>query len=197
MKAHERILVLMARQPQYGVGKRRLAKGLGNFGAWIFYKRSFAGLIRRMGIDTFWNPVMALTPDTAARKITPPENWTVVEQGQGDLGDRMSLHLHAAPGPVVFIGTDLPDISVADIRLAFKQLENADAVFGPAKDGGYWLVGLKNKPKVLDPFHPVRWSSEHTLADTIANLPLGAKISFLDERDDIDDLSAYNNWRHQ
>jgi uncharacterized protein len=184
----------MARQPQFGVGKRRLAKGLGNVKTWLFYKRSFEGLMRRLGRTEFWNPIMALTPDSASKTARPTRSWTIVPQGRGDLGDRMSLHLHAAPGPVVFIGTDLPDISVTDIRMAFDELERSDAVFGPAEDGGYWLIGLKKLPKTIDPFHPVRWSSKHTLDDTIRNLGAGAKITLLDEREDIDDLDAFKRW---
>ena len=185
----------MARQPQFGVGKRRLAKGLGNYKTWLFYRRSFQGLVKRLGRPEFWQPYMALTPDLAIANQRPLGNWQIVPQGSGDLGDRMSLHLHATPGPVVFIGTDLPEISVADIRMAFDELENSDAVFGPAEDGGYWLVGLKKPPKVIDPFHPVRWSSTHTLDDTIDNLGVGARVTLLDEREDIDDLRAYDHWR--
>ncbi|WP_425283593.1 DUF2064 domain-containing protein [Methyloceanibacter stevinii] len=50
------------------------------------------------------------------------------------------------PGPVVLVGSDIPRISRAHIAEAFRLLGNADAVFGPAQDGGYWLVGFKRSP---------------------------------------------------
>jgi glycosyltransferase A (GT-A) superfamily protein (DUF2064 family) len=68
----------------------------------------------------------------------------------------------------VLIGSDIPGITAADIAAAFRALGRADAVFGPAEDGGYWLVGFgpRRPPR---PFATVRWSTEHALADTLAN----------------------------
>jgi glycosyltransferase A (GT-A) superfamily protein (DUF2064 family) len=76
----------------------------------------------------------------------------------------------APPGPLVLIGTDIPGITPAHIAAAFRLLGRHDAVFGPAADGGYWLVGLRRRPCVLRPFRGVRWSTQHALADTLANL---------------------------
>ncbi|MGE3529984.1 MAG: DUF2064 domain-containing protein, partial [Methyloceanibacter sp.] len=69
-------------------------------------------------------------------------------------------------------------------------LGSADAVFGPAPDGGYWLVGLKRSPRVLAPFARVRWSGPHALADTRENLKrsrvaLAARLSDVDRKADL------------
>ena len=92
-----------------------------------------------------------------------------IGQGGGDLGTRM--HRAAARVPhsrVVIIGCDIPDARAADVLAAFRALGRADAVFGPAQDGGYWLVGLSPR-RPARPFAAVRWSTAHALADTLAN----------------------------
>jgi glycosyltransferase A (GT-A) superfamily protein (DUF2064 family) len=75
-----------------------------------------------------------------------------------------------APFPrAILIGSDIPGLGPADIAAGFRALGKADAVFGPALDGGYWLVGFgPRRPHC--PFAKVRWSSPHALADTLANL---------------------------
>ncbi len=58
----------------------------------------------------------------------------------------------ATPGPVVIIGADIPEITPDHIGRAFAALGRSDAVFGPAADGGYWLVGLKRRPSIREIF---------------------------------------------
>jgi glycosyltransferase A (GT-A) superfamily protein (DUF2064 family) len=90
------------------------------------------------------------------------------------------------PGPAVIVGTDIPQLDVRHIAEAFRVLCNHDAVFGPALDGGYWLVGLRRRPRILSPFTGVRWSSSYALADTLANLE-GCRVFCLAGLGDIDD----------
>ncbi len=92
----------------------------------------------------------------------------------------------APPGPVCVIGADIPGLSRAALGRAFRALGSHDAVFGPAEDGGYWLIGLHNSARVPHGlFDGVRWSTEHALADTIASLP-GARIALVDRLRDVD-----------
>ena len=70
-----------------------------------------------------------------------------------------------------------------------------DSVFGPAPDGGYWLVGFRRRPALMDPFDGVRFSSAHALADTLANLPRSARVAFLERLTDIDTPEDYAAWR--
>jgi glycosyltransferase A (GT-A) superfamily protein (DUF2064 family) len=93
------------------------------------------------------------------------------------------------PGPVVLIGSDVPDIAASDVARAFRELGRRDAVFGPATDGGYWLVGLRRRPRFLDFFGNVRWSTAYTLADTLSNL-VGKDVTLLRALSDIDDGSS-------
>jgi len=115
--------------------------------------------------------------------------------GRGDLGERMQrLFRRLPPGPVLIVGGDIPGLTAGEIAKAFRLLGNADAVLGPAMDGGYWLVGLRRSPKLLAPFAGVRWSSPHALADTVANLD-GKRIDFAALLGDVDTAEDYRRLR--
>ena len=66
--------------------------------------------------------------------------------------------------------------------------------FGPAADGGFWLVGARRRPHLPALFARVRWSSPHALADTLAGLPRGARVGFAATLEDIDDGDAYRRF---
>jgi rSAM/selenodomain-associated transferase 1 len=166
----QRHLVIMARQPRYGVGKRRLAREVGDLAAWRFQRNNLARLLRRVAGDPRWRTWLALTPapGTGERRRWPP-GVTLVRQGGGDLGARMARLLALPPaGPVVLIGADIPGIRASHIAEAFRTLGAHDWVYGPAADGGYWLVGARRRPVLWPPFDGVRWSTRHALADSLA-----------------------------
>ncbi|WP_372707366.1 DUF2064 domain-containing protein [Brevundimonas sp.] len=182
--AVDRHLVLFARKPRYGVGKRRLAADVGDLEALRFARASLDRLRRTLGSDPRWTLWIAVSPDR-------PTDWTAparaIAQGSGDLGDRMSRVVRALPpGPVVILGADTPTVTRQDVANAFYALGRHDAVFGPARDGGYWLVGLRRRPRLHLPFDGVRWSTEHALADTMAAMQ-GRPVALLREQEDIDD----------
>jgi glycosyltransferase A (GT-A) superfamily protein (DUF2064 family) len=85
-------------------------------------------------------------------------------------------------------------VSRADIAAAFAALGRADAVLGPARDGGYWLIGFTQAQRRRLPFSEVRWSTPHARADTLANLE-GKRVAMLREREDVDDAASYKRWR--
>ena len=85
---------------------------------------------------------------------------------------------------VVLVGSDIPGLARSDIAAAFRALGRAQAVFGPAEDGGYWLVGLGPR-RPLRPFGVVRWSTAHALADTLANFH-GRRVALLRRLRDVD-----------
>lgn len=90
-------------------------------------------------------------------------------------------------GPVVIIGADIPGITNAHIRQAFEALGDHEAVFGPADDGGYWLVGLKRLAAAPPGFmRGVRWSTQHALSDTKATLPSQWRVAELETLRDVD-----------
>ena len=99
------------------------------------------------------------------------------------------------PGPWSSSAPDIPDLRPHHVEGAFRLLGRHDAVFGPAADGGYWLVGLRRGPCLPGLFTGVRWSSQHALADTLANLAPGRTSALLETLDDIDDGAALRRWR--
>lgn len=114
-------------------------------------------------------------------------------QGKGDLGERMLYPDRVLPpGPFVLIGSDIPMVQRQHIAHAFKLLGKNDVVFGPATDGGFWLVAYKRHPAMVSPFgpNPVRWSHVETLQDCLKNLE-GKKIGFVDTLSDVDDKASY------
>jgi uncharacterized protein len=192
-----RHLVIMAKVPRLGRVKRRLAADIGGFAALGFYRRSLASVIRRLGRDRRWKCWLYVSPDGAAKAVRIwPRGLARRAQGRGDLGARMRRPLRELPpGPVVIVGSDIPAIECAHIGDAFRVLGSHDLVFGPAADGGYWLVGVRRRPHLPRLFHKVRWSSAHALSDTLAGVTRHMRVALLAELDDVDDGESYLRWR--
>src|SRR5512134_1272599 len=192
-------LVAFVKAPRLGRVKSRLARDIGAVAAWKFYRTTTASVLRPLGRDDRWFRWLAVTPDPAvAEPVLWPRGWRRMPQGPGDLGARMERVMKILPpGPVVIIGTDVPGIRPCHIARAFRALGQYDAVFGPAADGGYWLVGLRRRPRCLDVFSGVRWSTSTALEDTIANIP-ETNVAMLEILQDIDTGADLDCWRrHQ
>ena len=186
-----RWLVAMAREPRCGAVKTRLARDIGAVTATGFYRRTLANICRRLAHDPRWRMCLAVSPDLAIGSGIWPAGVLLIPQGPGDLGVRMQRVFDGLPpGPAVIIGTDIPQISAPHIAAAFRLLGSHDAVFGPAGDGGYWLAGLRRSPRVPAIFANVRWSSAHTLADTLANLK-SASVALTETLCDVDDETSH------
>jgi uncharacterized protein len=177
----------MAKVPVAGRVKTRLAREIGIVRATMFYRVAMRNVIARLAGQPFWRTVVIVDPDTGVTSPMLPAGVARAGQGRGDLGVRMQRPMRALPpGPVCLIGTDVPDISVADVRRAFRQLGRAEAVFGPAEDGGFWLVGLKRMPRVIEPYRGrVPWSRADTLERTLAILA-GHRVGFTARHHDVD-----------
>ncbi|MFT4716468.1 MAG: rSAM/selenodomain-associated transferase 1 [Paracoccaceae bacterium] len=178
----------MVKEPRPGRVKTRLGADIGLVQSAWWFRHQSQRLIRKLSNDPRWQTVLAVSPDAeglASRSW--PSNVARVPQGQGNLGDRMArVFRNTLPGPVAIIGADIPDISPKHVARAFRALGNHDAVFGPAFDGGYWLVGLKCNARVPPGiFKGVRWSSEFALADSEASLK-GRQIARIETLQDID-----------
>ncbi len=184
-------LFIMVKEPLPGRVKTRLGKDIGMINAAWWFRHQTRSLIRRLSDDPRWQTVIAVTPDHAGLQSRVwPSSVSRWPQGPGNLGCRMRrIFRHAPPGPVVIVGADIPRITADLISKAFRELGENDAVFGPAPDGGYWLVGLKRSraiPKTL--FDNVRWSTDHTLADTVSDIP-DLSIAYVDELRDVDTIA--------
>jgi rSAM/selenodomain-associated transferase 1 len=187
----ERHLVVFARAPQAGRVKRRLASAIGTMAAARFYRTILARQIAQLSNNSGWKLWLFITPDTA---LTHPV-WRPVPalrrkpQGNGDIGSRMKVPFRRLPaGPVVLVGSDIPAMRCDHIARAFRLLGRHDLVFGPAHDGGFWLIGARrSRPLPRDLFDKVRWSTPSALADTLATIPTGFSVGLADTLSDVDD----------
>lgn len=176
----------MAKVPVAGRVKTRLARDAGTVAATRFVRTATASLLHRVARNVPWHVSLSVTPHSGLVARAWPRGFKRMDQGGGDLGVRMQrIMALPVPGPVVIIGTDVPDIAPAHIRTAFRLLGRHDAVLGPALDGGYWLVGLRRRPRLLRPFGGVRWSGPHALSDTLVNLSR-ASAALLETLRDVD-----------
>lgn len=185
-------LVIMAKEPVAGRIKTRLAREAGVTAAVRFQRSNLTHAVLRLSADPRWLTYLAVAPATAIASRMFPARGKRIAQPRGDLGTRIAAPLAGLPpGPVVIIGADIPGITRAVLARAFAALKTADAVFGPAPDGGYWLIGLTHRARRVGVFENVRWSSQHALADTRANLARFrvATIAHMRDVDDARDLA--------
>ena len=194
-----RHLVVFVKAPRVGAVKTRLARSIGVVEAWLFYRRLALGTLRRLARPGAWRLWLWVTPDRfAAEGRFWPVQLPRRPQGGGDIGQRMARPMRGLPpGPVVLVGSDIPELARRHVAAAFAALESHDAVFGPARDGGYWLVGLRRRPSAMPPFTGVRWSGPHALADTLRRLDARRSHLLLETLSDVDTVEDYAAWRAQ
>ncbi len=187
----EETLIVFVKAPVAGRVKTRLAREVGTGRA--------AALFRHMLARTYaaargpWRAVLAVDPPSALHDRPWPRDFDRMAQSGGDLGARMKDAFAVFDGPTVIVGADAPAMRAHHVRKAFRALGRHDAVFGPAADGGYWLIGLAGRKRAPGLFKGVRWSSEHALADTRKTLPADFSVALLETLQDIDeakDLAA-------
>ncbi len=179
----------MVKEPLVGRVKTRLARDVGAVQAAAFYRKTYASILRRLSGRGRWQTEIGVTPDYAVSSTIWPKEYQRHPQGGGDLGARMQRVMDTLPpGPVIIIGTDVPGVTQRHIQAAFKALRSSDAVFGPSPDGGYWLTGLRRRPRIPQAFRSVKWSSRDTLAHTLANLG-GLRVAETTTLTDVDEAS--------
>jgi rSAM/selenodomain-associated transferase 1 len=165
-------VAIMAKAPIAGLAKTRLIPVLGASGAARLQRRLTrmtvaCALDARLGAVTVW-----CTPDDRHRFFRALSRTAGVQlrvQCAGDLGDRMhhAFGLHCARGPLLVVGTDCPVLRPGHLRQAARALvAGDDAVFHPAEDGGYVLVGLRAPQPAL--FDGMAWSTSNVMAATRA-----------------------------
>ncbi|MBW4706947.1 TIGR04282 family arsenosugar biosynthesis glycosyltransferase [Roseobacter sp. YSTF-M11] len=166
-------LVVMVKEPHPGRVKTRLGRDIGMVPAAWWFRHQTRALLRRLS-DPRWQIVLAVSPDAEGGKSRVwPDHLPRMVQGRGDLGNRMARAFrYPCHGPLCIIGADIPGIRKSHINRAFRALGHAEVVFGPAPDGGFWLMGLK-RTRALPAgiFADVRWSTEHALDDTRKSVP--------------------------
>jgi uncharacterized protein len=186
-------LIVMAKAPVPGFAKTRLIPALGADGAARLAARLLEHTLREARVAQLGSVILACAPDTAHVAFTAQQQQGGVEliaQGDGDLGARMQRQFERAfmqgAARAIVIGTDAPALDAAMLRRAADALANDDAVFVPAADGGYALIGLRCVLPSL--FEAMPWSTSALMAATRERLSQAAlRHSELPTQHDIDE----------
>ncbi|MEO1250790.1 MAG: TIGR04282 family arsenosugar biosynthesis glycosyltransferase [Pseudomonadota bacterium] len=190
-------VIIFAKAPVAGRVKTRLAAGVGTGRATALFRLLIDQTMSEARRGA-WKTILAVDPPAAvgeAGRFFPAEVPRIA-QGPGDLGARMARVFQAAPpGPVLIIGADAPGLRARHLCAAFQALAGADAVFGPAEDGGYWLIGLARRRPAPKLFEGVRWSTPFALHDTLQTLPRHFRVAHLEALADIDEAADLSRWR--
>ena len=167
----ENLLIIFAKNPVLGRCKTRLAKGIGPENALAVYRillQHTAQTTRSLKVDkeVFYTDF-----------IDHEDSWdsTIFKKGlqrPGDLGQKMQAAFEAGfkkgYQKIVLIGTDLISLEASDIEKAFKALDSNTVIFGPALDGGYYLIGLSQmKPEL---FKNIPWSTPEVLTKSLEKI---------------------------
>lgn len=184
-------IVVLAKAPVAGYAKTRLIPALGADGAarlaaWLLERTMHAALRSGLG------PVeLCAAPDAAHPAVAAwaARGVQLAAQGEGDLGERIArafARACASAPRVLLLGTDAPRLDAAVLQAAARALEAHDAVFVPAVDGGYALVGLRRSVPRL--FEDMPWSTPAVMARTRERLrALGLTHAELAPLADIDE----------
>ena len=196
---HDR-LILFSRYPVPGKTKTRLIPHLGPAGAADLHRR-----LTEKTLDTIRSAVRGRTLGVEVRleggSRRQLNRWLgpgliYSRQGQGDLGQRMYDAFLEAFGRgcrrVLLIGTDIPELSASHIDRAFEALNGRDLVLGPSRDGGYWLIGMR---QAFNLFQGINWGERTVLDQTMALAKgKGLSLHLLETLSDIDTLEDFLGW---
>lgn len=185
-------LIIFVKAPQLGKVKTRIAKDVGDEMALDIYKKLLTHTRKTVeSVDV--NRYLYYAFEIRENDDWSDQHFYKKLQVEGNLGDRMQsafsevLDNHEK---CVIIGSDCGELVEADIEKAFAHLEEVDVVIGPAKDGGYYLLGMKRSHQEI--FDNMPWSSEFLLEKTQAACKQkGLSYLLLEEKSDVD---YYDDW---
>jgi rSAM/selenodomain-associated transferase 1 len=191
------VVLVFQKNEVLGKVKTRLAAGVGEEQALEIYRQLLdkTHLALRdisVSITTYFSEFIPDNP------IHSAEN-KLVQVGQ-DLGERMknafAENFELGIEKVVLIGTDCPSLEAIHLSHAFEALDQADLVLGPARDGGYYLIGMKRPADFL--FEGITWSTELVLLQTLSlAAEQGLQTSLLPVLEDIDTLEDWERYCSQ
>ncbi len=183
------VVAVMARVPRFGSVKTRLAAAIGPAAASRLYEAFVGDLDERLadgGFTTLWFH----WPDEPFRRCVPRATAVLAQRGR-DLGARMAAAFADAFargfGPVVMLGADVPHVPLAWVEDAAGRLaSDTDIVLGPARDGGYYLIGLREPVTAV--FRGVPWGTRDVYQETLNQVAaMGLRASTVPEYFDVDE----------
>lgn len=187
-------LLVFAKSPEKGKVKTRLAKDLGEEKAFEIYLSLLEHIKNVSGLSGI-DRILAYSGRFNQQDPFFPADSYIAQKGN-DLGERMHNALLEAimkyKTATVLIGVDLPGLTTDILQNAFDLLNSNDVVIGPAEDGGYYLIGMKEAQWPL--FQNMSWSHSKVLEDTLKRCEqLGLSYDFVDRLNDID---TFDDWKN-
>jgi len=196
-------LLVFARLPEHGAVKTRLASELGPDRALAVYSAMLRDALASIGdskedteVEVLWAPTEAADGDALSKAFG--DRSLAMQTGE-TLGDRLSMafserfFFHRTER-IIAVGVDDPTIPRPLIDAAFELLESCDWVVGPARDGGYYLIGCRGPAFESEAFQEIAWGTSSVFASTIAKIRAWQRnLAILPMRSDIDtaaDLEA-------
>jgi len=190
----DKALIIFTRNPELGKCKTRLAKSIGDQSALDVYKyllQHTATVSKQVNADRF----VFYSEAIQHNDIWDETHFNKKLQTGNNLGERMQNAFqelfNSGYKKILIIGSDLLDLNAKIISEAFQNLGENDVVIGPAKDGGYYLLGIKKPHKTV--FDIKDWGTETVYEQTLSKLS-DNKVYVLEVLNDIDyveDLKPY------
>ena len=188
----DRCLLFFIKNPEKGKVKTRLASAIGGEMAVKLYKRFLLEMLFTLNRGTFLF-YLCYSPESPLSDLKDwlGDQYLYMPQSGENLGERMKNGFAEAISMnfrrVVLIGSDIPDLPLAFIEEAFTSLREKDVVIGPSFDGGYYLIGFKNKTFSARVFEGIHWSTESVFEKTLKVLKQeGLTVHTLQPLRDID-----------
>jgi rSAM/selenodomain-associated transferase 1 len=195
MKRKDRLLLTFIKNPIPGKVKTRLGKSIGHEAAVEVYKKLLAKT-RTAAMEANCNCHLYYGDYVNTTDDWPAEHFGKFLQHPGDLGDRMSQafknSFEQGYAYVLIIGSDCPEMNAPLLDEAFDQLEQHDVVIGPATDGGYYLLGMRQYYPLFD---NIAWSTDSVLDSTLKKVKEQelrvAQMREMSDLDTLEDLQHY------
>jgi len=187
-------LGVFAKRPVAGTGKTRLAAETSPAWAAAVAAAFLADTLDQLAsVDA--RRVLAFAPPDAESYFRDLVigRFELTPQRDGDLGQRMAgffaEQFTVGARRIVLVGSDSPTLPRAFVEQAFRELDAADVVLGPAADGGYYLIGCSGRMPPL--FEGIAWGGAGVLHNTIARLPKKCRLALLPPWYDVDTLDDW------
>jgi len=182
----KKALIIFTRNPELGKVKTRLAKSVGDESALEIYKfllKHTVAITKNLNVDKY----VFYSENIHREDIWDPEIFRKKLQTGTDLGEKMqnafSELFEMGYEKVLIVGSDIFELDQSDIENAFEVLQTTETVIGPATDGGYYLLGMKELNAAI--FQNKNWGTATVLEETLADLRQ-KKYVLLEERNDVD-----------
>ena len=195
----DNLVIVFAKNPELGKCKTRLAKSIGDEKTLEIYKELLKHTAQTIG-NVNASRVVFYSEEIQTQDFWDDTLFQKQVQSEGHLGKKMqdAFEWGFAQGysKICIVGSDLLELRASDLENAFRELKQNDIVFGPAYDGGYYLMGMTQFYKKA--FLEKAWSTETVLEKTVEDLK-GLSIAFLDTKTDIDtleDLMKHPEFHH-